>query len=76
MPGHHSFPQSTAIEFLDKPSVFAYFLKAIPLFYIPHLIISDFEVRASDFRFIRFGGETASTGIKKLELHTERPVSS
>ena len=23
-----------------------------------------------------YGGETASTGIKKLELHTERPVSS
>ena len=23
-----------------------------------------------------YGGETASTGIKKLKLHTERPVSS
>ena len=27
-------------------------------------------------RQLGFGGETASTGIKKLELHTERPVSS
>jgi hypothetical protein len=61
---------------IDKLAVFTYLLDTHPLFYIPHLIISDFEIRASDFRFIRFGGETASTGIKKLELHTEHPVSS
>jgi hypothetical protein len=55
-----------------------YFLDTKPLFTIPHLTISDFGFRNSDFpaESRAFGGETASTGIKKLELHTERPVSS
>ncbi len=55
-----------------------YFLGAKLLFDIPHLTISDFGIRISDFpaESGAFGGETASTGIKKLKLHTERPVSS
>jgi hypothetical protein len=63
---------------IDKLAVFTYFLITHPLFYIPHLMISDFEIRVSNFPAESGvnGGETASTGIKKLELHTERPVSS
>jgi hypothetical protein len=63
---------------IDKLAVFTYFLSTHPLFYIPHPMISDFEIRASDFPAESgiYGGETASTGIKKLELHTEHPVSS
>jgi hypothetical protein len=48
-----------------------YFLGAKLLFDIPHLTISDFGIRISDFpaESGAFGGETASTGIKKLKLH-------
>jgi hypothetical protein len=53
-----------------------YFLDIKLLFYIPLLTISDLGIRISLLKAGPFGGETASTGIKKLELHTERPVSS
>ena len=74
--GGQTNQRAIILKNIDKLAVFAYFLDTYPLFYIPHPIISDFEIRVSNFRFIRYGGETASTGIKKLELHTERPVSS
>jgi hypothetical protein len=48
-----------------------YFLDATLFFSIPLHIISDFPAESR-----AFGGEMASTGIKKLELHTERPVRS
>jgi hypothetical protein len=46
------------------------------LFYIPLHTILDFGIRISEFKYwnsppVGFGGETASTGTKKLRLHTE-----
>ena len=64
---------------LDKIAEFTYFyVVEYLLFYIPHHLISlSFELSALSYkRQFDSGGETASTGTKKLELHTERPVSS
>jgi hypothetical protein len=72
-------PYSTCFELvLDKLAEITYFLNTTLFFSIPLLIISDFGIRISDFpaESRAFGGEMASTGIKKLELHTERPVRS
>ncbi len=67
-----------AVPVLDKITEITYFYNIYLLFFIPHLTISDFGFWNSDFsaQSGTYGGETASTGTKKLELHTERPVSS
>ncbi len=67
-----------AVPVLDKITEITYFYVKYLLFYIPHLLyaVSHTLSAMSSKRQLGFGGETASTGIKKLELHTERPVSS
>jgi hypothetical protein len=66
-------------HFLDKTAEITYFLSANLFFSIPLNLLwtLSYELSAlSSKRQFGYGGETASTGIKKLELHTERPVSS
>ena len=72
------FPTTGFELLLDKMAEITYFLDAKLFFYISLLTISDFGIRNSDFpaESGAYGGEMASTGTKKLRLHTERPVSS
>ena len=83
-PAHHGMPAIVGIStkissLLDKTSEITYLLGAKLIFYIPLTLLwgLSYELSAlNSKRQFGFGGETASTGIKKLELHTERPVSS
>jgi len=65
------FPTTGFELLLDKMAEITYFLDAKLFFYISLLTISDFPAESG-----AYGGEMASTGTKKLRLHTERPVSS
>jgi len=59
---------------LDKRHELAYFRATFVLSHNPFSTHLDFELWAVSFelqtKFV-FGGETASTGTKKLRLHTE-----
>jgi hypothetical protein len=66
---------------LDKPTEISYLLvemlfeKANQAFLPQHSI--PFPICFGAFNFeLTYGGETASTGTKKLRLHTEHPASS